>query len=221
MDSLSRKEREKLNRRAEIINAAERVFFQKGYETATMDDLAKEAEFSKKTLYVYFSSKEQIRFEIMLRGYKLLLDMLEADDPDPSPNAVEQLRQMGERLFAFSNQHASYFELIIHYENGERDFDHGVPEQSRDESYELGEKVLGHLVEHLRNGQEQGSIRRDLEPLNIALTLWASILGIFKTAKVKRRYLLHYHRVETEAFLASSYDLLLSALQPGLGGEQG
>ena len=53
MGTLERKEREKLARKIEIVNAAERVFFEKGFENSTMDDIAKEAEFTKKTLYSY------------------------------------------------------------------------------------------------------------------------------------------------------------------------
>ena len=62
MGSSERKEKEKEIRRKDILDAAERIFFTKGYRSATMDDVAKEAEYSKRTVYVYFSSKEQIYF---------------------------------------------------------------------------------------------------------------------------------------------------------------
>ena len=53
-----RKEREKLQRREDIIDAAEKVFFKKDLDSATMDDVANEAELSKGTLYIYFKSKK-------------------------------------------------------------------------------------------------------------------------------------------------------------------
>ena len=56
MGIAERKEREKLQRRNDIIDAAERLFFQHGFETPTMDDVAREAELSKGTLYLYFKS---------------------------------------------------------------------------------------------------------------------------------------------------------------------
>ena len=43
MGIVERKEREKEQRRSEIIDAAERIFFSKGFETATMEDVANEA----------------------------------------------------------------------------------------------------------------------------------------------------------------------------------
>jgi TetR/AcrR family fatty acid metabolism transcriptional regulator len=64
-EALSRREREKLAHRAEIIDAALRVFARKGFFQATLDGVAQEAEFSKGALYLYFSSKEDILYIAM------------------------------------------------------------------------------------------------------------------------------------------------------------
>lgn len=61
-EALSRREREKLAHRAEIMDAAIRVFARKGFFQATLDEIAQEAEFSKGALYLYFSSKEDILY---------------------------------------------------------------------------------------------------------------------------------------------------------------
>jgi len=53
-----------------ILEAAERVFAQKGYSLATMDNIAREAQFSKATLYRYFDSKRDILFEIILNSFE-------------------------------------------------------------------------------------------------------------------------------------------------------
>lgn len=52
-----------------ILSAAEKVFARKGYTTSTMDDIAKEAQFSKATLYHYFEGKRKILFEIILNSF--------------------------------------------------------------------------------------------------------------------------------------------------------
>ena len=103
-------------RRSDIIEAAERIFFTKGYDLATMDDVAKEAEFSKRTIYVYFNSKEQIYFEIMIRGYRLLIGMLKADlEKVKASNAIEKIKQMAETLYKFSCDYPEYFKAIMEY----------------------------------------------------------------------------------------------------------
>ena len=55
-----RKEREKERRRQQITVAAKKVFSDKGFNRATMDDIANEAELSPGTLYLYFKNKEEL-----------------------------------------------------------------------------------------------------------------------------------------------------------------
>ena len=74
-----RKEREKEQRRKDIIDSAEKVFFEKGLNNSTMDEVAKQAELSKGTLYLYFKSKEEIHFEIRKKAiYKMLRTYLQS-----------------------------------------------------------------------------------------------------------------------------------------------
>lgn len=63
--TLQRKERERLARRQEILAAARKVFAERGYEHATLDEIAEKAEFAKGTLYNYFDSKETLFSEIV------------------------------------------------------------------------------------------------------------------------------------------------------------
>lgn len=68
MGPKERKEREKEHRREEIIKAGEKLFLKKGLYGTTMDEIARKCELSKGTLYLYFSSKEQLYFEIVCRA---------------------------------------------------------------------------------------------------------------------------------------------------------
>lgn len=57
---LSRRERERLRHKREILDAALRLFSQKGYHNVSMEEIAKEAEFGVGTLYNFFKNKEQL-----------------------------------------------------------------------------------------------------------------------------------------------------------------
>src|SRR5210317_1059021 len=54
-------------RRQQIIVAAKRVFSEKGYSKSTMEDIAKEAELSPGTLYLYFKNKDELFASLSLR----------------------------------------------------------------------------------------------------------------------------------------------------------
>ena len=53
-----------------ILEAAEKVFGRKGYSLTRVDDIAAEAQFSKATLYKYFSSKKEIFMEIITNAFE-------------------------------------------------------------------------------------------------------------------------------------------------------
>ena len=59
-----RKKREKEQRKTQIIEAAENLFYLKGYSATTMQEIADMAELSKGTLYLYFKNKEELLLEV-------------------------------------------------------------------------------------------------------------------------------------------------------------
>lgn len=80
-------------RKGEIINAAEEVFTQKGFDEARMDDIAERTGLSKGTLYLYFRSKDDliaaILERIIGREFRQLEHLDEAD-----ATATETLRNL-------------------------------------------------------------------------------------------------------------------------------
>lgn len=214
MGNSERKEKEKEIRKNDIINAAERVFFTKGYTNATMDDVAREAEYSKRTIYVYFNSKEQIYFEIMIRGYRLMMDMLNTNlQKEEVYTAIEDIKQMASTLYRFSNDYPNYFGAIMEYENSALDFQNGIPDHSREECYALGEQILGYLIDALNKGVKDGSVRSDLNIKNTAITLWACIIGVFNTVKKKKIYIENYHGIEPGDLVFEAFNMLARSIQ--------
>lgn len=61
-----RRKRERENRRNVILKSARRLFFEKGFRSVTVDSIAKKAELSKGSVYLYFKSKEEIYTQILL-----------------------------------------------------------------------------------------------------------------------------------------------------------
>lgn len=55
-----RKRRERERRRRQIVSAARKVFSNNGFTKTTMEDIAREAELSPGTLYLYFKNKDEL-----------------------------------------------------------------------------------------------------------------------------------------------------------------
>lgn len=213
-----RKQKEKEIRRKDIIDAAERVFFSKGFENASMDEVAKEAEFSKRTVYLYFNSKEQIYFEIMIRGYRLLNEMIENSfKASPAKDALDELRNIFFTFFAFSQNHPEYFKAIMEYETKDSADQLSVKDESKAECYRLGEVIFGYLFRALQKGVAEGSLRNGLGTKQTALMLWACTIGVYNTAKKKGDYLQKYHSVAPNEFISESFQLVMRLIGTGKG----
>lgn len=73
------------DKRRQIVEGARRVFTSVGFDAASMSDIAREADVSKATLYVYFTSKEQLFAGICAerrdRNISELIDLLDRARP--------------------------------------------------------------------------------------------------------------------------------------------
>ena len=84
-EPLSRRERERQLRRQAMLDAALAVFAEKGYEGATIDEIADRAEFGKGTIYNYFPEGKEALFLALLTELVVggLHDLIDASFPDP------------------------------------------------------------------------------------------------------------------------------------------
>ncbi|MGE5249763.1 MAG: TetR/AcrR family transcriptional regulator [Bacteroidota bacterium] len=84
-------------RKNQIINAAENVFTQKGFDDARMDDIAEETGLSKGTLYLYFKSKDDLIIAILDRMFQREFKQLENLN-QPDLGAVEAIWKITDLL---------------------------------------------------------------------------------------------------------------------------
>jgi AcrR family transcriptional regulator len=73
-----RKERERKARIKQIQNAAKKVFLEKSFRTATIEDIAKEAELSPAAIYLFFKSKDDLYVSLSLLSAKAMLKEVNA-----------------------------------------------------------------------------------------------------------------------------------------------
>jgi len=99
-----RKERERERRRQQIMVAAKRVFSAKGFNKTTMEDIAKDAELSPGTLYLYFKNKDELYASLSLRILQYLLIRMEhvnAEKDLPPAQRLEALKQAMYDVYEF------------------------------------------------------------------------------------------------------------------------
>ena len=102
----SRRERERLARREAIVAAAEEFVVETGYWEMSMDAVARRAEVSKGTLYLYFANKDALCAEIAVRNMRSFIPVLQAA-------AAGQSTGLG-KMGALLNASASWFDQQPH-----------------------------------------------------------------------------------------------------------
>lgn len=183
MGITERKERERLQRREEIMAAAERLFFTKGIQNTTMDDVAVEAELSKGTLYIYFKSKEEIHWEITQRHIKKVMTDME-QLMDPSKSAVDNLLTMA-RVFIdhFEEDHAEAHSILFFQTHDLKTLN--LDMNLIDETF-INESPIHMVTGYVKQGVEEGLFRDDIPVVVLSTTLWAQLLGVLQIITVKK-----------------------------------
>ncbi|HZY40918.1 MAG TPA: TetR/AcrR family transcriptional regulator [Anaerolineae bacterium] len=116
----SRREREKAQRRDDILRAAKTVFFTRGFHAATVDDVAVEAEVGKGTVYLYFDTKETILAHLLLDGLDALVEHLAvAFAADEQLDAGARLRRIAVAYLKFFQDSPDYYRLIMAFDRGQ------------------------------------------------------------------------------------------------------
>ena len=210
MGIAERREREKEQRKNDIIDAAEHVFFTHGLENATMDDVAEYAELSKGTLYLYFKSKEDLYLAIHLRGNQILKQMFE-NAVSKYNNGLEKVRAVGQAYFEFYKTYPDYFNAMIYYESRSINFEevNSIAQQC----VLLGRETLDVLVRALEIGIEDGSIRPSIEPQKTALSLWGQSTGIIQIISLKEVIIMHNHEIKAKDLIEYTFDMIYHALK--------
>ena len=163
----SRKQREREQRRNEIINAAEKFFFARGYDNVTMDEIADEAEVNKGLLYYYFKNKEALFFAVDLRGVQILHGMyVECSNLDV--DGYTKIRSMIQGLFEFAKDYPDYFR-IYRYAGTER-FQMSDNEDAK-EILDMTTGIWRLMVEAILQGMKDGTIRKDVDPVEMSIYL--------------------------------------------------
>lgn len=175
MSVADRKEREKQQRRNDIIDVAEKLFFKKGFDGVSMDDIARELELSKPTIYLYFRDKESLYFAVALRGIRLLHTMYR-EALEKGENSYEKLGAMAYAYSEFSNKYPDY-SRVYNYSLSAR-FDM-VNSEEMTEMLELLNDNTVAMCDAIKTGMNDGIVRSDMDPLEITVYIIASSSGVF------------------------------------------
>lgn len=175
-------------KRDEIIRGMEEALQSKSYNELTIDDVAKKAEYSKKTIYSYFRSKDEIYLELLIRKFNLLYDQLNHATAGNDKRGIEKIRLLGQTYYKFSKDFPEYMQAIIDFEakscTGSSETDNMIKHFNE----ETGKSYLL-LEDAIKEAIEDNEISNETDVSSIALFLWSSINGFITLSYKKGEYI--------------------------------
>jgi AcrR family transcriptional regulator len=168
MGVAERKEKEKREMRALILDTAMRLFLQKGYEKVTLRGIAEAIEYSPATIYLYFKDKNDILFALHTEGferfYRRQQTILTIKDP------WKRLRQHARVYMSFALENPEYYDLMF--------IMRGPAEKIKAErEWGVGMRSYNFLRENIRDCIEAGRLpKTDLDVA--AFAIWSFTHGM-------------------------------------------
>jgi AcrR family transcriptional regulator len=214
-----RRAREQEARRRCILDAARDALLEQGIAATTMEDIARRAELSKGALYLYFESKDELCFALLLEASEALVEAIRAGvRPDLHP--LEQLKQIGAAYYRFYGSHPDYFRFMFVLEH--RPYAGRVPDDLLDRWSAISRRGLEVLAQILERGRQRGLVR-PIDPWRTAVALWSAVTGliVIPSQEVRWEFL---GKLDSEALILATLEnfwegIALPARSPG-GGTQ-
>ena len=165
------KEREKEQRRNEIIDIARKQFADKGFEVS-LDEIAREVGIGKSTLYLYFKNKESLYFAVVLRGIRIWLKMVKKE-VKKEKNGYKRFNLYKNANKRFSNEYPDYFRLLYSPTSIKKQFNKDKMNSSPEfkEVRELFKEIMVIGINSIQKGIDEGEIRSDVDPTEATILL--------------------------------------------------
>ena len=175
MGITERKEREKEQRKEEILDAAQKVFFEKGLAIATMDEIAEVAELSKGTLYLYYKSKEDLYLAVLMRGMEKLHAEFERIGLS-NISTVEKIVKLEATYIDSFYKQRKFFRMTNFLQSPH--FHKQVSDEMKQICDADGQKVWNIIDSILQRGLEEGVLRPDFNPIELGVILWSNTTAL-------------------------------------------
>lgn len=212
MSVASRRRREREERRERILEAARLVFRKKGFSAATMDEVAAEAQLSKGTLYLYFASKDDLFLAMSACKLDLVVERFgELEAASVERTGLDYLAALLSGYAEVALEDPDMFRVAILWLSSTDPVDTGSPAFVAHR--ERVSRIIAAIVGAVARGQADGSVRADLEPMQLAAQLWGGMIGTVlvraNAEELTRRFA---HPVEFERLVPGFIEILCNGV---------
>lgn len=181
MSQQTGKLRDATRTRAEVLAVATEVFAGDGYSGARIDEIARRTRTTKRMIYYYFGSKEQLYLAVLAsayRGIRQAEQSLQVDELNP----VDALRRLAELTYEHHLRNTDFIRLVS-IENIHR----GKYIRKLETLNDLGQAAVTTLEGIIAQGKEEGVFVEEVNALDLHL-----LISSYCVFQVANRYTFSY-----------------------------
>ncbi len=198
------------------MDAAQNVFFTKGFERTSMDDIAKQAGLSRALLYVYFKDKKDIYRSLRIRSVETLRERM-LSHVDQSAQGIVQVRQVGEAFYQFYQHDKKHFDCLsldISLNNQTSTLKHDTNHDP--ESMQVEKNTMQIMVNAIEAGMKDGSIdpSKITSSLEVAMFLRGCMHGVIQLQNDDGSALLDKAGIDKNHLVNFALDQVTNSLAP-------
>jgi AcrR family transcriptional regulator len=207
MGIYERKQREKQRRRRDIINAAQKIFSVKGFNSATMEEIASEAELSPGTIYLYFKNKEELHTSLSIDILKYLSTQIHKV-VNQDIHVEEKIERFRDVFIDLYDHDPNILINLFHLQSGETL--HNLSDEVMAQLKQNSAQAHGAIIQVIKEGIEKG-IFIDEHPVAMADVLWGSYAGVVLWVDSKKK--LNNQKDFVKSTLITAFKIIIQGLQ--------
>ena len=208
---MSLRQERQIQTRESLLQAAIEVFSERGYQGATMEEIARRAGVAKGTTYLHFADKADLFYAVFEQWTG---DALAASEPAlaAAGSASEQLKALAISAVDFIQAHRQWFPLTLEVWSAS-----GTPVLRDRFAAALGSLYAGYrsgIASIIQTGLDRGEFREDVDAEALAALLTGAVDGLFLQCWFDPE-------LEAKRLLNGFFDVLIRGMQnPGQGDKQ-
>ncbi|EJV0275171.1 TetR/AcrR family transcriptional regulator [Vibrio parahaemolyticus] len=185
-----------VDKRDQILDAAEQLIAESGFQGLSMQKLANEAGVAAGTIYRYFSDKEHLLEEVRLNVAKRIASAVQAGVNDDMP-LKERYRTMWLNIWNLAGSNLNAISNRVQYDS--------LPCTTRNKTWELERKMFAQVDRLFNQGKEEGVFK----PLDNEVL---SGLSFEASVALARKHALGFYQLDDdalEAAIEASWDAII------------
>lgn len=195
--------------RKRIMEESEKLFSEKGYDKTTIDDISKAAGYSRRTIYAYYESKDDILHHIVEKGLINLKNDIE-NAVNSNEDFIKAYKAICMSMVKYQNEYHLSADNVVRANTANFDFDN--ISDTLNHILSLGTDINAILEAFIENGKEKGLVREDVIPMLSVYVLSSSISSVVSLGKTKGQFISNQFSVSESEFLDYGFKQLINSI---------